>query len=301
MDKIPYAERVRLLAEKMAPRRFNEENYPFTWGNSPYTFDKNYWIKKCIPYAEIAVAEMAEAFEAAYMLLHASYKVSSDIREECRKEMIKRGLMPEQEVEKMKKIPYASRVSLLAEKFAMDDCNGSSRKKIKAGNMSTSLNQYYTTRVKYNKDKARIAVAEMAEIARNAYINALGYSYEESISSCDAACMLEYLREQGLIPDTEQEAAPMTYNERVRAIAEEMAEADAMELSRMNDTNEKWEDIDEATKSKWIAMHMPGARIAVRHMAEQYDEGFQFGVDYQTKSKGGLSVCQKMIQQGLIL
>ena len=46
------------------------------------------------------------------------------------------------------------------------------------------------------------AVKHMADIARDAYINSLGYSCEESISACDAECMREYLKLKGLISDS---------------------------------------------------------------------------------------------------
>ena len=94
----------------------------------------------------------------------------------------------------MDKIPYAERVRLLAQKFALDDLDEHSQNKIQAGNTSTTLNEYFTLRIRYNEGKARIAVAEMADAVREAYMAGTTFYAHD---------LQDYLKEQGLIPDQE--------------------------------------------------------------------------------------------------
>lgn len=42
---------------------------------------------------------------------------------------------------------------------------------------------------------------------------------------------------------------------------------------------------------------MPAALIAVKHMAEVFDEGFQLGFDYDAESK---TLYEEMVQRGLL-
>src|ERR1044072_1729054 len=91
--------------------------------------------------------------------------------------------------DKMDKIPYAERVRLLAQKFALDDLDEHSQNKIQAGNTSTTLNEYFTLRIRYNEGKARIAVAEMADAVREAYMAGTTFYAHD---------LQDYLKEQGL-------------------------------------------------------------------------------------------------------
>ena len=49
---------------------------------------------------------------------------------------------------------------------------------------------------------ARVAVKHMADTATVAYLNALGYNYQECASACDIQCMIQFLKDNGLIPST---------------------------------------------------------------------------------------------------
>lgn len=100
----------------------------------------------------------------------------------------------------------------------------------------------------------------------------------------------------------------MTYNERVRLIAEEMAKVD---FNNTYKTYVKY-TTTHADSNSWSAgfyrqqwpilvqRYMPFAQIAVRHMAVKYDEGFQFGIDCDIDAKEDISLYQKLIEYGLI-
>lgn len=75
----------------------------------------------------------------------------------------------------------------------------------------------------------------------------------------------------------------MTYDERVRAIAEEMAGGPL-----------------EGLKKVWYIVYMNNARIAVKHMADAYERGFNGGYDFSDDSDM-MSFCNEcMIREGLI-
>lgn len=76
----------------------------------------------------------------------------------------------------------------------------------------------------------------------------------------------------------------MTYNERVQAIAEEMARADIEAHCIASDSPQdfdpeldrsKWYDsLKNEDKQKWINGNMHAARVAVKHMADEVSEFF---------------------------
>jgi hypothetical protein len=64
----------------------------------------------------------------------------------------------------------------------------------------------------------------------------------------------------------------MTYNERVQAIAEEMAKEEWLLLP--GNKNFKFEDLEQYAKDPWIEDNIKNARIAVKHIAEAVKEAY---------------------------
>ena len=90
-----------------------------------------------------------------------------------------------------------------------------------------------------------------------------------------------------------------TYNERLNEIAEEfaIAEWDAMQPSEDKQWNSGY--LEEEDKERLISGYMVSARIALKHMAEEYENGYKSA--YNDGDNANYNYCQQELQSlGLI-
>lgn len=91
----------------------------------------------------------------------------------------------------------------------------------------------------------------------------------------------------------------MTYEERVRSIAEEMAHKTFSER-HVND-GEKFSDQDPHFQDYFIRRVEPAARIAVKHMAEMYRAGFIRFLENSKHTAACERICgREMRELGLV-
>jgi len=68
-----------------------------------------------------------------------------------------------------------------------------------------------------------------------------------------------------------------TYEQRVRAIAEEMAQATCKKMAAIDGSGLTWEDAGKEEQELFIETHVPAAQIAVKHMADICGKSFKEG------------------------
>ncbi|PUZ25035.1 hypothetical protein DCC81_12030 [Chitinophaga parva] len=91
----------------------------------------------------------------------------------------------------------------------------------------------------------------------------------------------------------------MTYEQRLHALAEEMA-AGAFERAIQEGVfeMEPWEGFN--YRNNWITTHLPFARIAMKHMAEEWKSAYNYFYNFIDEPGVGPDFTEGLQERGLV-